>query len=196
MHFLHENGYYISLCSGSGSGSGLIRIRIRIHMFLGLPDPDRIHLVRCMDLRMYGSRTESGSTSQRHGSADPDSDPHQNVMDPEHWYFRCCLWFSNIFEYNTKRIDQGTGYGLYLQNNWDKNPIFKHFFECLYFQRYFLTIQWGGLEYCLLIRSVPDKLERRPFSSHFKETTKQDEQKTTKAFSRFLKYDLERSKSL
>jgi hypothetical protein len=31
-----------------------------------------------------GSRTESGSISQRHGSADPDLDPHQNVMDPEH----------------------------------------------------------------------------------------------------------------
>ncbi len=27
---------------------------------------------------------ESGSISQRHGSADPD--PHPNVMDPEHWY--------------------------------------------------------------------------------------------------------------
>jgi hypothetical protein len=29
----------------------------------------------------------SGSISQRHGSADPDSDPdpHQNVMDPQHW---------------------------------------------------------------------------------------------------------------
>jgi hypothetical protein len=26
----------------------------------------------------------SGSISQRHGSADPD--PHQNVMDPEHWF--------------------------------------------------------------------------------------------------------------
>jgi hypothetical protein len=25
----------------------------------------------------------SGSISQRHGSADPD--PHQNVMDPQHW---------------------------------------------------------------------------------------------------------------
>ncbi len=25
----------------------------------------------------------SGSISQRHGSPDPD--PHQNVMDPEHW---------------------------------------------------------------------------------------------------------------
>ena len=27
----------------------------------------------------------SGSVSQRHGSADLDPDPHQNVMDPEHW---------------------------------------------------------------------------------------------------------------
>jgi hypothetical protein len=26
----------------------------------------------------------SGSISQRHGSADPDPDPHQNVTDPEH----------------------------------------------------------------------------------------------------------------
>jgi hypothetical protein len=30
----------------------------------------------------FGS--ESGSISQRHGSADPD--PHQNVMDPQHCY--------------------------------------------------------------------------------------------------------------
>ncbi len=27
----------------------------------------------------------SGSISQRQGSADSDPDPHQNVMDPEHW---------------------------------------------------------------------------------------------------------------
>ncbi len=26
----------------------------------------------------------SGSISQRHGSADPD--PHQNVIDPQHWF--------------------------------------------------------------------------------------------------------------
>ncbi len=26
-----------------------------------------------------------GSTIQWHGSADPDPDPHQNVMDPRHW---------------------------------------------------------------------------------------------------------------
>ncbi len=27
----------------------------------------------------------SGSISQRHGSEAPDPDPHQNVMDPQHW---------------------------------------------------------------------------------------------------------------
>jgi hypothetical protein len=32
--------------------------------------------------KIAGSGSESGSISQRHGSADPDS--HQNVMDPEH----------------------------------------------------------------------------------------------------------------
>jgi hypothetical protein len=31
------------------------------------------------------SGSESGSISQRHGSADPDPDSLQNVMDPEHW---------------------------------------------------------------------------------------------------------------
>ncbi len=28
----------------------------------------------------------AGSISQGHGSADPDPDPHQNVMDPGHWF--------------------------------------------------------------------------------------------------------------
>jgi len=27
----------------------------------------------------------SGAISQRHGSADPDPDPPQNVTDPQHW---------------------------------------------------------------------------------------------------------------
>ncbi len=31
-----------------------------------------------------GSGSGSGSISQRHGSADPDLDPHQNIMDPQH----------------------------------------------------------------------------------------------------------------
>jgi hypothetical protein len=29
--------------------------------------------------------SESGSISQRNGSEDPDPDPPQNVMDPQHW---------------------------------------------------------------------------------------------------------------
>jgi hypothetical protein len=31
-----------------------------------------------------GSGSESGSISQRHGSEDPDADPPQTVMDPQH----------------------------------------------------------------------------------------------------------------
>jgi hypothetical protein len=33
-------------------------------------------------------RAGSGSISQSHASADPDldPDPHQNVMDPQHWF--------------------------------------------------------------------------------------------------------------
>ncbi len=32
----------------------------------------------------FGSESVSGSIIQSHGFADPDPDPHQNVMDPEH----------------------------------------------------------------------------------------------------------------
>ncbi len=39
--------------------------------------------------RSMTKKAGSGSISQRHGSADPDLDPLQNVMDPEHW-FRLC----------------------------------------------------------------------------------------------------------
>jgi hypothetical protein len=34
--------------------------------------------------KIAGPGSGSGSISQRHGSADPDQDPHQNVMDPRH----------------------------------------------------------------------------------------------------------------
>ncbi len=34
----------------------------------------------------FGSATASGTISQRHGSADPDPDSHQNVMDPQHCF--------------------------------------------------------------------------------------------------------------
>jgi hypothetical protein len=36
-----------------------------------------------MKIEGFGSASGSESISQRHGSADPD--PHQNVMDPQHW---------------------------------------------------------------------------------------------------------------
>jgi hypothetical protein len=36
-------------------------------------------------MKIEGSASESGSFSQRHRSADPDPDSHQNVMDLEHW---------------------------------------------------------------------------------------------------------------
>jgi hypothetical protein len=36
--------------------------------------------------KIAGTGSESGSISQRHGSADPDPDPQQNVMDPQHWW--------------------------------------------------------------------------------------------------------------
>jgi hypothetical protein len=36
-------------------------------------------------MKTAGTRFESGSISQRYGSADPDPDAHQNIMDPQHW---------------------------------------------------------------------------------------------------------------
>ncbi len=40
-----------------------------------------------MKIEVSGSASGSGSECipQRHGSADLDPDPHQNVMDPQHW---------------------------------------------------------------------------------------------------------------
>jgi hypothetical protein len=48
------------------------------------------------------SGSESGSISQRHGSADPDPDPDppQNVMDPQHWFFRISTTSQNLREQN------------------------------------------------------------------------------------------------
>jgi hypothetical protein len=52
-----------------------------------------------------GSGSESGSISQRHGSANPD--PHQNVMDPQHWVTTCSQFYLFKFSPNA----QGTVYG-------------------------------------------------------------------------------------
>jgi hypothetical protein len=54
----------------------------------------------------------SGSISQRHGSADPDPnpDPHQNVMDPQHGFkpyrsvddaFLSCMKISYFRKFNS-----------------------------------------------------------------------------------------------
>jgi hypothetical protein len=37
-----------------------------------------------MKIEGSASGSDSGSISQRHGSADPDLDPQQFVMDPQH----------------------------------------------------------------------------------------------------------------
>ncbi len=54
----------------------------------------------------------SGSICQRHRSADPDPDPHQNVIDPQHWRG------ARIKDmYLTSDIDEvmvGSGVGLFL----------------------------------------------------------------------------------
>jgi hypothetical protein len=56
--------------------------------------------------KIGGSGSESGSIRQRHGSAVPDPDPHQNVMDPQqlgatfrYWndFLRLCEDFSFYF---------------------------------------------------------------------------------------------------
>ena len=38
--------------------------------------------------KIAGSGSESGSISQRNGSVDPDPNPHQNAMDPQHCFSR------------------------------------------------------------------------------------------------------------
>ncbi len=47
--------------------------------------------------KIEGSGSESGSISQRHGSADPDPDPPQNVMDPQHWLSEMLASLASIF---------------------------------------------------------------------------------------------------
>ncbi len=39
-----------------------------------------------MKIERSGSESGSGSISKRRGSADLDPDPHQNVMDPQHYF--------------------------------------------------------------------------------------------------------------
>jgi hypothetical protein len=57
--------------------------------------------------KIAGSGSESGSISQRHGSADPD--PSQNVMDPQHCFkeFNCTTKYSLVAEYESLVIIYG-----------------------------------------------------------------------------------------
>ncbi len=41
-----------------------------------------VSILNVNDEKIAGSGSASGSIKQRHGSADPDPDPLQNVMDP------------------------------------------------------------------------------------------------------------------
>jgi hypothetical protein len=57
------------------------------------PDPNPVPLMQKVSVPglegIAGSGSASRSISQRHGSADPD--PHQNVMDPQHWFFQSAV---------------------------------------------------------------------------------------------------------
>ncbi len=46
-------------------------------------------------MKIEGSASGSESISQRHGSADPDPDTHQDVMDPQHWIRTTDILFNN-----------------------------------------------------------------------------------------------------
>ncbi len=84
--------------SGSGLGSGSFYIHAKIvrttlipsilWLFLTFYLAEKIVLKISFLLESWRSMTKiagSGSISQKHGSEDPDPDPPQNVMDPEHW---------------------------------------------------------------------------------------------------------------
>jgi hypothetical protein len=52
----------------------------------------------------FWSGSQSGSISQKHGSADPDTDPHQNVMDPQHCYKDTKTTCRHLKNWPSKRI--------------------------------------------------------------------------------------------
>ncbi len=97
----------------------MFRIRIhRIHKFLGLLDPDP-------DLLISGI----------------DPDPHQNVMDPEHWF----LQQNKILNKSYSVADQDLGSGMGFFRIPDTGIYFKVFFPlCCYF--------WDNLSCWIRIR--------------------------------------------
>jgi hypothetical protein len=79
-------------------------------------------------MKKSGSGSESGSISQRHGSADPDPhqnvmDPQQNVMDPQHWLKEYTVLIRWIEERRSRRklLDEED---LYVRNEEEVNNIF------------------------------------------------------------------------
>ncbi len=50
-------------------------------------------------MKIKGSGSES--INQRHGSADPDPNPHQNVMDPQHW-----SWVQDVYHTTWANVHQ------------------------------------------------------------------------------------------
>ncbi len=55
-------------------------------------------------MKIEGSGSASGSISHTHGSAIPDPDPHENVMDPQHREQGC-----KNFSIKAKSSTTGTG---------------------------------------------------------------------------------------
>ncbi len=55
----------------------------------------------------------SGSTSQKHGSEDPDPDLPQNVMDPEHCFYEQHLWSNLVKKTNTTQELMTNKYGIW-----------------------------------------------------------------------------------
>ncbi len=62
-------------------------------------------------LRSMTKIAGSGFISQRHRFADPDPDPHQNVMDPEHC---CILVYKSLFRREVALITMTEGCGVEL----------------------------------------------------------------------------------
>jgi hypothetical protein len=96
----------------------------------------KISLRSMMKIEGSGS---AGSISQRHGSADPDPDPHQNVMDPQHClqHSHQSLYFSHPSILATCSSDFNSLPSFRKHN---ENIIRKHQYCTCFCRTHFLTI--------------------------------------------------------
>jgi hypothetical protein len=71
----------------------------------------------------------SGSISQRHGSADPD--PHQNIMDPQHWFLHIIHvpGTESCTVVDCHRFEEGSG-AFHLNVDPDPDPDPTLFYTC------------------------------------------------------------------